>query len=39
MFDVPSYLSVSQVIVTKASVDGTDQPKLVRTHKAGHRAE
>ena len=39
MFDVPSDLSVAKVIVTKASVDGTEQPKLVRTHKAGHRAE
>ncbi len=37
MFDVPSDLTVSSVIVTKESVDGTEQPKFVRTHKADHR--
>ena len=39
MFDVPSDLSVAKVVVTKAAVDGEEQPKLVRTHKVGHRAE
>ena len=39
MFDVPSDLSVAKVVVTKAVVDGEEQPKLLRTHKAGHRAE
>ena len=39
MFDVPSDLSVSKVIVTKAAVAGEEQPKLVHTHKAGHRSE
>ena len=39
MFDVPSDLSISKVVVTKASVDGDEQPKLVHTHKAGHRSE
>ena len=39
MFDVPSDLSVAKVVVTKAAVDGEEQPRLVRTHKAGHRAE
>lgn len=39
MFDVPSDLSVAKVVVTKAAVDGEELPKLVRTHKAGHRAE
>lgn len=38
MFDVPSDLSVSKVVVTKAAVDGEEPPKLVHTHKAGHRA-
>lgn len=37
MFDVPSDLSVSKVIVTKDAVDGLVPPKLVHTHKAGHR--
>lgn len=37
MFDVPSDLTVSKVIVTKEAVDGTEPPKLVHTHKAGHR--
>lgn len=37
MFDVPSDLTVSKVIVTKEAVDGTEEPKLVHTHKAGHR--
>ena len=31
MFDVPSDLSVSKVIVTKAAVEGEGQPELVRT--------
>ena len=39
MFDVPSDLTISKVVVTKASVDGDEQPRLVHTHKAGHRAE
>ena len=39
MFDVPSDLSVARVVVTKGAVDGEEQPRLVRTHKAGHRAE
>ena len=39
MFDVPSDLSVSKVIVTKEAVAGEEQPKLVHTHKAGHRSE
>ena len=39
MFDVPSDLSVAKVVVTKAAVDGDEQPRLVHTHKAGHRAE
>ena len=39
MFDVPSDLSVAKVVVTKGAVDGEEQPRLVRTHKAGHRAE
>ena len=37
MFDVPSDLSVSKVVVSKGAVDGEEQPRLVRTHKAGHR--
>lgn len=37
MFDVPSDLTVSKVVVTKAAVDGLEPPKLVHTHKAGHR--
>lgn len=39
MFDVPSDLSVSKVIVTREAVAGEEQPKLVHTHKAGHRSE
>jgi ATP-dependent Clp protease ATP-binding subunit ClpX len=39
MFDVPSDLTIDRVVVTKGAVDGTEEPKLVRTHKAGHRAE
>lgn len=39
MFDVPSDLSVAKVVVTKAAVDGDEQPRLVHTHKVGHRAE
>ena len=39
MFDVPSDLSVAKVVVTKAAVDGDEQPRLVNTHKVGHRAE
>ena len=39
MFDVPSDLSVAKVVVTKAAVDGDERPRLVHTHKAGHRAE
>ena len=39
MFDVPSDLSVAKVVVTRAAVDGEEQPRLVRTHKAGHRSE
>ncbi len=39
MFDVPSDLTVSRVVVTKESVDGKEQPQFVRTHKADHRSE
>ena len=39
MFDVPSDLSVAKVVVTKAAVDGDEQPRLVYTHKVGHRVE
>ena len=37
MFDVPSDLTISKVVVTRESVDGAQEPKVVRTHKAGHR--
>ena len=39
MFDIPSDLTISKVVVTKAAVDGDEMPRLVRTHKAGHRSE
>lgn len=37
MFDIPSDLAVSRVVVTKATVDGEEPPKLVHTGKSGHR--
>ena len=39
MFDIPSDLTISKVVVTKAAVDGDEMPRFVRTHKAGHRSE
>ena len=39
MFDVPSDLTVSRVIVTKDSVDGQQQPTFVHTDEAAQRAE
>ncbi len=39
MFDVPSDMSVNQVIVTKAAVDGDEQPTLVRSSKAAHASK
>ncbi len=39
MFDVPSDLTVSRVIVTKESVDGKQQPTFVHTDEAAQRAE
>lgn len=36
MFDVPSDLTVSKVIVTKDAVDGLDAPVLVHTPATGH---
>ena len=38
MFDVPSDLTVSKVVVTKAAVDGDEQPTLVHVQ-AAHSAE
>lgn len=38
MFDLPSDLDISKVIVTEESVAGSDKPEIIKTTRSAHRA-